>query len=250
MIIVKLIHGAWCLPVKWQNNYTQGLLVSVESDSSECGGNTDVPTSAFFWSRLPLFESLLYFPVAASSSLCRSELIGGHQSHGLTIGSAAWRILTVAKVLWMVSWPLDGLICCPSSLAWIFRDDMGCVDRVKSQDFFPFSQQWTKLSTLSLAVWSCLWLQAALVIASLTCIVSEFFVLSIIRIYCQEKFGKDSCCLQIGLLWKKEIKKWEKSSGSPSVQSSCRGKAMSTLQAQHIIEHRCQRSKEEACIVY
>lgn len=92
--------------------------MSVESDSSECGGNTDVPTSAFFWSRLPLFESLLYFPVAASSSLWQSELIGGHQSHGLTIGSAAWRILTVAKVLWMVSWPLDSLICCPSSLEY------------------------------------------------------------------------------------------------------------------------------------
>lgn len=32
----------------------------------------------------------------------------------------------------------------------------------------------------------------------------------------------------------------KKSSGSPSVQSSCRGKAISVLQAE--LEHRCQRS--------
>lgn len=70
-----------------------------------------------FWSLLPLFQSLLYLPTAASSSLWRSKLIGGQQSHGLMIGSAAWRILTVAKVFWTVSWPLDGFIRRPSSPA-------------------------------------------------------------------------------------------------------------------------------------
>lgn len=70
-----------------------------------------------FWSLLPLFQSLLYLPTAASSSLWWSKLIGGQPSHGLMIRSAAWSILTVAKVFWTVSWPIDEFIRRPSSPA-------------------------------------------------------------------------------------------------------------------------------------
>lgn len=102
-----------CLPVKWQNNYTH----SAKCDSCECEVNTDSPTVAMqcFWSLLPLFESLLYLSMSASSSLQRNKLIGGRQSHGLTVRFSAWRILTVAKVFWMFSWPLHEFACYPSS---------------------------------------------------------------------------------------------------------------------------------------
>lgn len=217
--------------------------MSVGSDSSECGGNTDVPTSAFFWSRLPLFESLLYFPVTVSSSLWQSKLIGGHQRHGLTIGSAAWRILTVAKVLWMVSWLLDGLICCPSSLAWILRDDVGCVDRVKSQDSFRFlnsgpnSLHYHLLSEVVYGFRQHLLLRYDLHRLGILCTEHHLNLLP------REIWQRLLLSTERPLVIKGKKRSGEKSSGSPSVQSSCRGKAMSTLQAQHIMEHRCPRSK-------
>lgn len=62
------------------------------------------------WNRLPLFQPQLYLPTLASSPPLRPLDDGGVA--GLTL--ASWRIPTVAKVFWTVSWPLDGLIFSPS----------------------------------------------------------------------------------------------------------------------------------------
>lgn len=95
LIIVELGR----LPVTWRSNYTQaqlGLSNSVGSDSRGCGGNTDgcnVSEASSLCS-----SPLRYLPTAASSPLRRSELIGGHWKHRVTMESTAWRIGTVAKV--------------------------------------------------------------------------------------------------------------------------------------------------------
>lgn len=130
--------------------------MSVWSDSSGCGGNTDATSEELlcFWSLLPLFESMLHLPppLCGEVSLLEDSKVTGWQS-----GPAAWGILTVAKVFWMVSWPLWEFTC------WMLGDDMECVECVKSQDYLV-SHQWARQSALSLAVWVCWWLQATFVI--------------------------------------------------------------------------------------
>lgn len=139
------------------------------------------------WNRLPLFQPQLYLPTLASSPPLRPLDDGG--VGGLTL--ASWRIPTVAKVFWTVSWPLDGLIFSPSLpaerivlplnalMVWNLRSSHR---RVQAVSIYALC---LRLFTAS----------GNIFYPEVTHIVSGFFILSVLQIFCQENFGKDRRCL-------------------------------------------------------
>lgn len=80
--------------------------MSAESGGGGCEWNTDGYPEANTFEAPSLCLSHFYFflfffsPTIAASFMQRRKLIGGWQSHGLMIRSAAWTVLTVAKVFW------------------------------------------------------------------------------------------------------------------------------------------------------
>lgn len=139
------------------------------------------------WNRLPLLQPQLYLPTVASSPPLRPLDDGGVA--GLTLASR--RIPTVAKVFWTVSWPLDGLICSPSLpaerivlplnalMVWNLRSSHR---RVQAVSIYALC---LRLFTAS----------GNIFYPEVTHIVSAFFILSVLQIFCQENFGKDRRCL-------------------------------------------------------
>lgn len=179
----------------WQNNYRQALrglfffsfsflIKCVVTDFCGRGWNTDDPTTSL---KPPPF-------VPSHSSICRRLPPPLLCAHWTTAKSPAWRSRREGFQLllrYLVSWLLDGLIFSPSLpaerivlplnalMVWNLRSSHR---RVQAVSIYALC---LRLFTASGNIFS----------PEVTHIVSGFFILGVLQIFCQESFGKDRRCL-------------------------------------------------------